>query len=303
MAENSQTEAGTSQSPFADFIPPLWPLPSVQFFIFASASKGYEFGWTSDGFKISRSSLMGKRTVGSFPLTERGWQDAWRFMASETPQLAGAVRHQVHLTKSAHHSQVVENKARAELASLGILTSLRGCAFLGGYGHSESLMAGAVCDLHFTSEGLLVTNPDTSISIVRSPYAEAEIVELSGPGRVTRGGGFIGGGFGLTGAAEGMIVASVLNALTTKTSIQTIIRWEARTQELFFFTSEATPSDLRIRMSPVLGRVKPRPNVEATPSLLDADVVSQLERLASLRQQGIIDDNEFAELKRKIISG
>ena len=300
MAEESQGESDiTSPRTFADFIPPLWPLPSPQFSIFA---QGFFFEWGSDGFKIARGTLLRKRTVRRFPLTEEGWRDAWRFMASETPQLAGTVRHQVQLTKSVTHGQEVESKAKAELASLGLLTSLRGCVFLGGYGHNEALKPGLMFDLYFTTEGLVVTSHATSMPKIRSPYAEVLAIELSGPGRVTKGGGFIGGGFGLTGAVEGMIVASVLNALTTKTSIQSILRWEAETLEAFFFTSEATPGDLRIKMSPVLGRVKPRPIVEATPTLPEADVVSQLERLATLRQQGAIDDDEFAELKRKILS-
>jgi hypothetical protein len=79
------------------------------------------------------------------------------------------------------------------------------------------------------------------------------------------------------------------------------VRWEARSLEAFFFTSEATPGDLRIKLSPVIGRVN-TDEVPAASAAGGADVLAELERLGNLRQQGIINDDEFAELKRQIIS-
>jgi len=312
MAEESRAESdATSQRSLPDGTPPLWPLPSPNCAQFAYSGKGYSFGWHSDGFEIAQQTLIRKQTVRKFPLTEEGWNDAWRFLTTELPQLAGAVLRQISQLPARQSSPNAESQAwanaesqaRAQLAALGVLAYLKSCAFLGGYGHADSLAPGVGYDLYFTNEGLTIAHQGWSIPLVRSSYAEAEAMEFTGPGRVTKGGGFFGGGFGLKGAAEGMIVASVLNSLTTKSSIQTIVRWEAQSLELFFFTSEATPADLRIRMSPVLGRVKSSQGVEAAPPIPDADPVSQLERLATLRQQGVIDDEEFAELKRKIISG
>ena len=46
-------------------------------------------------------------------------------------------------------------------------------------------------------------------------------MEIGGSGMVRSGGGFTGGGFGLGGAVEGMAIAAVLNAMTTRTSIKT----------------------------------------------------------------------------------
>jgi len=56
------------------------------------------------------------------------------------------------------------------------------------------------------------------------PYSEVEDVEIGGPGLVKTGGGFIGGGFDVTGALEGMAIASVLNAPTRRTSVKTVLR-------------------------------------------------------------------------------
>jgi hypothetical protein len=48
-------------------------------------------------------------------------------------------------------------------------------------------------------------------------------VEICGPGARRTGGGFIGGGFDLQGAAEAMLIAAALNMLTTRTTINTVI--------------------------------------------------------------------------------
>lgn len=244
-------------------------------------------------------TLARTRTFHRFPLSEKGWVQAWSTLVTEFPQLAARVRDRFIAEQTRPQAEL---DARAELASLGLLCSLLRCVWLGGYGFSDQVSPGSNCDLLFTNEGLWATRSRSSVPLIRSSYKDVIAIEFSGPERVTKGGGFIGEGFGVTGAPEGMIVASVLNALTTKTSIQSIIRWKAYSLELFFFTSEATAGDLRIKMSPVLGPVKPFVETPPPPTP-EADALSQLERLASLHQQGIVDDEEFAELKRKIISG
>lgn len=52
------------------------------------------------------------------------------------------------------------------------------------------------------------------------PYTNLTKIDISG-GTSTTDAGMIGGGFGLQGAAEGIAVASILNALSRKTSIRT----------------------------------------------------------------------------------
>ena len=54
-------------------------------------------------------------------------------------------------------------------------------------------------------------------------------------------GGAIGGGFGLVGAVEGMLVAGVVNALTTRTQIDTYIRLTGATSQAILHTAEHTP--------------------------------------------------------------
>ena len=88
------------------------------------------------------------------------------------------------------------------------------------------------------------------------PYSQVEDVEIGGPGLVKSGGGFSGGGFGLGGAIEGMAIAVVLNALTTRTSVQTVVRIQATGCELFLLHTRLTPEQLRIQMSPPLAAIR-----------------------------------------------
>jgi hypothetical protein len=81
-------------------------------------------------------------------------------------------------------------------------------------------------------------------------------IEILGPGKVTSGGGFFGGGLGLEGAAEGMVIAGVLNALTTRSSIQTVLGLLFRQQELWLMHQILEPLALRIEMAPVFARMR-----------------------------------------------
>ena len=89
-------------------------------------------------------------------------------------------------------------------------------------------------------------------------WSELVEIEIAGPGNVTRGGGFIGGGFGIEGAAEGMLIASVLNAVTTRSSVQTILGLLFRHQELWLLRETLEPLALRIEMAPVYAPLRPR---------------------------------------------
>lgn len=85
-------------------------------------------------------------------------------------------------------------------------------------------------------------------------YPEVVSITISGPGRVTSGSGFIGGGFGVAGAVEGMVVATILNALTTRTKVHTILEIITHRGELFLHYGQMEPGALRIVLSPVFTR-------------------------------------------------
>src|SRR5262249_16799941 len=102
------------------------------------------------------------------------------------------------------------------------------------------------------------------------PYPEIVDFSITGPGTVTTGGGFIGGGFGVAGALEGMAVAAVLNALTSRTKVHTFIGLVTHQGELFLHYEGMEPGALRIALrggvylrAPIRSDVAGRPAGEA----------------------------------------
>ena len=136
------------------------------------------------------------------------------------------------------------------------------------------------------------------------PYRDVEALDIGGPGLIKSGGGFVGGGFGVTGAAEGLAIAAVLNALTTRTKIKTVVRVQATECELFLLCTTAEPEVLRIRLSRALGAIR-RARAEMTASPgggPGASVVDQLGKLAMLLESGLLTREEFDRMKAAVLA-
>jgi predicted RNA-binding Zn-ribbon protein involved in translation (DUF1610 family) len=175
---------------------------------------------------------------------------------------------------------------------------LIGCTVAGGYGHDFS--AGSRCNIFFDRDHARVSGDGSALDLAY----EGMTLEIGGPGEVTSGGGFFGGGFGARGAAEGMAIASVLNALTTKTNIQTVVGIETNDCQLVVMWDKATPEQLKLTLAPVNGHIKSaRKKVETSSASRSADPVEQLERLAELQKAGALNPEEFEAAKRKVIEG
>jgi hypothetical protein len=115
---------------------------------------------------------------------------------------------------------------------------------------------------------------------VALPYDRGTTLEIGGPGEVTSGGGFFGGGFGAQGAAEGMVISSVLNALTTKTDIQTVVGIESDDCQIIALCETATPEQLKLSLAPVYGHIKAAQQKATETASHSSGLVEQLERLA-----------------------
>jgi hypothetical protein len=283
--------------------PDIWPLPSANFYGYAEKEirlRRFTFGWTQrDGFMVQQETAVRTKTLHKFPLTEEGWDETWQLMATQYPDLAQAVATKALANQDSHRAAKANQEAKDELDSLHPFATVTDCTLLGGHGYDPTLQPGLPCVLHFTDEGLWVRATTSWIPLMRVPYTDAKALEFSGPGEVKKGGKFFGGGFGVVGAVEGMIAASVLNALTSQSSIQTIIRFEATEFEAFFFHSQTTPDKLRISLSQAVSRTARTVAASAT---VASDPIADLERLARLHDQGALSDEEFAALKAKLIA-
>ncbi len=123
------------------------------------------------------------------------------------------------------------------------------------------------------------------------------------PRKTQTGGGYVGGGFGLQGAAEGVLIASALNQLTTKTRVDTVICLQTKTSELFLHTSGATPDQLRMELSAVFTMI--RQAISNEPESVSRGssehAVDRLAKLADLLDRGLVDEDEFRRLKADIL--
>ena len=134
---------------------------------------------------------------------------------------------------------------------------LRNCRFAGGA--FINARQGLIVDLVFRVDrldifaayGTGIRPPQDTI-----PYGNSFILNLTGPGRVTTGGGFSGGGFGLAAAAEGMAIAAFINAVATKTTTVSVVQVGDDHHEAFFVNTDATPEQLRRYLSPTFVRLR-----------------------------------------------
>jgi hypothetical protein len=166
----------------------------------------------------------------------------------------------------------------------GAIAFVPRCRMLGGHGFSARV--GEVWDLVFAEEALKLRNVGSG-EVVEIDYPELTAIEIGGPGGTRSGGGFFGGGFGLAGAAEGMLIATALNMLTTRTSIDTVICLQTQSAELFFHHGETAPDALRIRLSPVFSRLRQQQARGTSPPI---DLAGQLAQLAELHRAGALTD-------------
>ena len=275
---------------------------------------------------ISRNLVGSYRIREAFPLTEEGWAQAWDVLARLSPERAAAAREVLARRAAADRARQEEAGETPELIALDVesLAPVRGVTLLGGYAPDVDMLVGHQYDIRFREERLAVYRHRRPDLVVELPYAGIEAVDIGGPGLVASGGRFQGPAFGALVALEGLTVATVLNALTVRTAIKTVIRVQAATAELFLLYTRQTPQDLRIYLSRPLAEIRaarapalsppggavsgaaPGPPGGATPGAGSgaagaAAQVEHLARLAALLESGLLTRAEFDALKASLL--
>jgi Short C-terminal domain len=176
---------------------------------------------------------------------------------------------------------------------------VRDLRVLGGDGLAVS--GGSLISLVFLPEEALIVGQQRRLAEI--PYSEIVALEIGGPGERKTGGGFMGGGFGAEGAAEGMLIASALNMLTTRTKVETVVCLQTRTAELFLHCSRETPDALRMRLSRVFTILRSRPPETAQLDTAPPSTIDQIGKLADMLEKGLLTREEFEAMKRSTLSG
>jgi Short C-terminal domain len=122
-------------------------------------------------------------------------------------------------------------------------------------------------------------------------------LEISGAGTETTNAGIVGGGFGIEGMLKGMVVASVLNAITTKSQTNTYMRFSGVNKEMFLHLDCVEPAELRMILSSIF--------VEIENSRLGNKPISasdELAKLFSLFKEGVLTQAEFEKAKANLLN-
>ncbi|MGQ7958867.1 SHOCT domain-containing protein [Pseudomonas sp. SP16.1] len=165
---------------------------------------------------------------------------------------------------------------------------------LGGHGWDKE--KGNTFLLSLSGMDIILANL-SNMTTSRLAICDVIDIEISGPGKETSNAGIIGGGFGVEGAIKGIAAATIVNILTTRSSVRTFIRIATRESEIILFTSEIEPNDARIYLSQVYASTR---NQKSSTS--NTGIAEQLTALQKLKEDGVLSDNEFNQAKMKILS-
>ena len=289
---------------------PGYPYPLVEGL---NPTIGWNFRPPAKGgpvFALMRRTGLGTlKVIGTFPLSDDGWASAWQSLVRQNPAAGPQVlaRLQAREADAARlRAREADSREVSELDARALL-SLREVAYLGGHVPGSAIRPGERYDVRFLEDRLMVCAYGRAEVLAELPYGQVEDVEIGGPGLVKAGGGFVGGGFGARGAIEGMAVAAVLNTLTTRTSITTIVRIQATGCELFLLHTKLTPEQLRITMSHPLGAIRSARAAEVAGEIQDQvpavsrAPVEELAKLADMLEKGLLTREEFDLMKGELL--
>ena len=157
------------------------------------------------------------------------------------------------------------------------------------------------CIIGFTTSGVVIDAPNRQD---RLTYEEVQAVQVSGS-TTTTSAGVWGGGFGFEGAAEGMLVASVINAVTRRTKRYSVLRIAASSAEYVFVSHNVDSNALQISLTPVVLRLRQAQSRTAGDSRRSngSSLADELAKLAKLRKENVLSATEFAAAKSQLLGG
>ena len=285
----------------------------------------HSLGWqdhrrAGPSFVVVAMTWFGTRVKARFPLTQPGWESAWRALAAVDPDAAVVVA--AKLARRAARDSAVAAVAALDQQSL---CHLRRVTFKGGSG-GEPLVKDHAYELRFLGDRATAGAPRQVEAALEIPYRDIEAVEVSGPGDVSKplgellalvlGLGLLGALlgvfiFGLLGLLLGAVLFGLIGALigSASSKVETIVRIRSTDADLYFLATEKQPDGLRIDLAPVVAaidaaRAGPRDDAGAAGAadVPSASIPDQLGKLASLLEHGTITRDEFEHLKAKLIT-
>jgi hypothetical protein len=178
-----------------------------------------------------------------------------------------------------------------------------GLTLIEGHSSGTLIAVGAICSLSTSSSGITVVS-GTGMPVSHS-YHDVVSVEASGRGLVHKGTRLMGGGFGLTGAVEGILAAKAINAATSRTQMDSVLKIATATSYYVFRSTTHTPVQIQQALAPLFDEVR-RLHTPPTPGAAvmaeTDDTLGQLKKLAELHDARVLNDVEFAAAKAKLVA-
>ena len=257
-----------------------------QMVLLTTPSEAIVYG--TDGQEKWRKPLMGM-------IAENQSLDAVRFIASDGDEIK-------FVTGAPSRSKIIAHiVASVDFASQESPEEEVGLLAIYDGGTGYSLPTGTILSLREYSEGIAIDNL-TDGSVIQLSISEIDDLEFSG-GKSTSGGGFFGGGYGVEGFAVGLAAATVLNKLTTRSQVSTSIRILTGVGELNLVTNQATPEELDLSFASTRTQLRQKAkNSSSTPSAAPSSLAEEIAQLSSLRDAGVLSDDEFQAAKTKLLS-
>ncbi|GLY43363.1 hypothetical protein Amsp01_093860 [Amycolatopsis sp. NBRC 101858] len=274
---------------------------------------------------VAKRSASGFDKIVSeyFPIMEEGWLDAWRVLADLDLREFERCCKAVERNEAAYRNRTDDHELRKELEreTRFLLTP---AIFLGGdYAKCGNLRAKSSYDVRFTDDSLKVLGVGTRQVVGTLPYGEFTNIQIGGPGEtqsinpfVDSAGKIIGTAIKATqvgisdnfSGAVDSLVSAVLKAAGTRTTIKTVLAVRTTKSELFFLYTLTEPGQLRIDLSPVLGKIREvltsaGDESQFKPSSDAASAIDQLSAASKLLDRGLINRAEFDQLKSRLLSG
>ncbi len=147
-------------------------------------------------------------------------------------------------------------------------------------------------------EGAIALADTTGLKEYRFKIEELQAIEITGPGTQTTNAGLVGGGFGIEGMLKGMVVASVLNTITSKSNTNTFIKFLFLDKEVYFHLDCIEPAELRMALSSIFVQLE-----NSRRKVNNSSVSDELVKLHSLLKNGVLTQDEFDTAKRNLLEG
>ena len=126
---------------------------------------------------------------------------------------------------------------------------------------------------------------------------EIQSIQIAGAGAFQTGGGWMGGGFGFSGAMQGAAMASMMNLLTTRTHFDCILRIIYTNLDLTFQVLDRNPRQLEIDLTGIKHIIERKESEKDADAPVESSGIDALLKLSVLYEKGLLTKEEFEEQK------